>query len=130
MGLRLSCSAGLRLEPLLLVGLMLVAFRWSAVQLPAPVDAQPAPANSSAAPVAATNQSLATAEQQYKLPSWFSFDLYKRFHGKRYARGPDNELHKRIYLQTALIVFERRALYRAGRASSLPSLNELSDLVS
>lgn len=69
-------------------------------------------------------------EQHYKLPSWFSFDLYKRFHGKQYARGHDNELHKRVYLRTALLVFEKRALFRIGRASSLPSLNEFSDQVS
>lgn len=67
---------------------------------------------------------------QYALPSWFNYQLYKRFHNKRYAQEAQNELHKRIYLRTALKVFEQRALYRAGRLSSLSSVNELSDLVS
>lgn len=67
---------------------------------------------------------------KYTLPSWFNYQLYKRFHGKRYLQPADNEAHKRIYLRTALRVFEQRALYRAGRLSSLSSVNEFSDLVS
>lgn len=71
---------------------------------------------------------------KYKLPSWFNYELYKRFYGKplkSYLKKfkDDNEIHKRIYLRTALKVFEQRALYRAGRVHSLQSINELSDMV-
>lgn len=68
--------------------------------------------------------------QDYKLPSWFNYAIYKHFYGKRYSDKRENELRKRIYLRTALKVFKQRALYRAGRVSSLASVNELSDLVS
>lgn len=67
---------------------------------------------------------------RYTLPSWFNYQLYKQFHGKKYPHSAQNEAHKRIYLRTALKVFEQRALYRVGRLSSLSSVNELSDLVS
>lgn len=67
---------------------------------------------------------------KYKLPTWFNYKLYKQLYNKRYASRRDNELHKRIYLRTALTVFEQRAKYRAGRLDSLASMNELSDLVS
>lgn len=65
-----------------------------------------------------------------KLPTWFNFNLFKRLHGKRYKSFEENELHKRIYLQTALKVLEQRALFRIGQVGSLATLNELSDLVS
>lgn len=71
-----------------------------------------------------------TGQHEYRLPSWFNYALYKRFYGKHYSGQRENEIRKRIYLRTALKVFQQRALYRAGRASSLWSVNELSDLVS
>jgi len=73
---------------------------------------------------------VGSSSSQYKLPSWFSYELYKRFYGKRRPAQSENEIRKRIYLRTALQVFERRAQYRAGRLDSLASVNELSDLVS
>lgn len=69
-------------------------------------------------------------QREYKLPSWFNYALYKHFYGKRYSDRRENELRKRIYLRTALKVFEQRALYRAGKVNSLSSVNEFSDLVS
>lgn len=69
-------------------------------------------------------------QREYKLPSWFNYALYKRFYSKRYSDRRENELRKRIYLRTALKVFEQRALYRAGKVNSLSSINELSDMVS
>lgn len=70
------------------------------------------------------------AASRYKLPSWFNYEAYKHLFGKRYKWGALNELHKRIYLNTSVHVFEQRALFRAHRLSSLASINELSDLVS
>lgn len=67
---------------------------------------------------------------QYRLPSWFNYYAFKRLYGKEWGSRFANELHKRIYLETALKVFEQRALYRLGRLDSLASINELSDLVS
>lgn len=78
----------------------------------------------------ATETTLANQQNKYRLPSWFNYERYKRFYGKHYAKSSEDEIHKRIYLRTALKVFEQRALYRAGRLASLASMNELSDLVS
>lgn len=119
------------LTPLLIA--LLIALAAQVEVGPLPVDADSfnlSLAGKSGGPSEANISTSAQVDLQYKLPSWFSFDLYKRFHGKQYARGADNELHKRIYLHTALLVFERRVLYRAGRVSSLASLNDLSDQVS
>ena len=70
------------------------------------------------------------SSSEYKLPSWFNYNAYKRLYGKEYGSRFGNELHKRIYLKTALKVFEQRALYRLGRVDSRASVSELSDLVS
>ena len=70
------------------------------------------------------------ASYSHRLPTWFNFEWYKQLHGKHYRRFEANELHKRVYLQTALKVLEQRALFRAGKVRSLATLNELSDLVS
>lgn len=69
-------------------------------------------------------------QNQYRLPSWFDYNQFKRLFGKRYSRPEEDEIHKRIYLRTALKVFEERALYRTNRSDILPSINELSDMVS
>lgn len=76
-------------------------------------------------------------DDRYSLPSYFDYDAYKRLFGKRYDAGPsvdvvalEKELHGRIYLRTALKVYEQRAQYRANRLDALASVNELSDLVS
>lgn len=66
----------------------------------------------------------------YRLPAYFDYRLYKQFHDKHYLSRRADERHKRIYLRTALKVFEQRALYRARRQATLASINELSDLVS
>lgn len=69
-------------------------------------------------------------EIAYNLPSWFDYNQFKLFFGKRYSKPEEDEVHKRIYLRTALEVFERRSLYRTNRTDVLPSINELSDMVS
>lgn len=112
-----------QLELLLVAGALwcLVTPAWSqqAAAGPGAAPADPSRAPAGPAPRAA----------RYKLPSWFDFGLYKRLHAKRY--GPrEDERHRRLYLRTALQVFERRALYRAGRTRALAAINELSDLVS
>lgn len=83
------------------------------------------------------SQAPASGELQYQLPSWFNYELYRKFYGKPSApaqltagaRKAYDEAHKRVYLRTALRVFEQRALYRAGKSNTLTSVNELSDWV-
>lgn len=116
---------------LLLVSILVVANHpeWARGSLP--IKTTQSSNNSSASKSPATE--LAgdePASAKFKLPTWFNYNLYKQFYGKQYRNSTENELHMKIYLRTALKVFEQRALFRAGRLSSLPSINELSDLVS
>lgn len=78
----------------------------------------------------ATQTTNSNNNSRVKLPTWFNYNLYKAFFGKTYTFGAEDDIHKRIYLKTALKVFEQRALFRSGRSNTLPSINELSDLVS